>query len=424
MILVLLLALLIPAPALALAPADFAGGFALEAGPGHPLQRLELPFEVYNASVRADLGDMRVFNAAGQEVPMHLRRLAPEPAPAVSLPLFRLGPVGGAGDVDFRLQVRTSERGAVVETLVRPSAGQNRMILLDATGAPPGLGALRFGLAGADTMLRVAVRGSDDLASWRDAGGGVLARMEHPGGRILQDRVEIAGRAWKYYLVSADRDLSGMESAMGEPGAGPAERRFIPLAGTAVEPGTFEYALPAGLPVDLIDLGGDEDAVLGVEVRTPSGDGWRSAGRGTLFRLTVDGQRLAGPGLALRGAPSRLRVVMQGGPAPLRAGWLPHELVFMAQGAGPYTLAVGNPQVQPGADLLAPMLTGGQADAPLGRAVLGEWRSLGGEERLRPATDITRIALWAVLGLGVALLGAMAWHLGRGLGLAGDGGGR
>jgi hypothetical protein len=341
----------------------------------------------------------------------------------VSLPLFRLGPVREAGDVDFRLQVRTSERGAVVETLVRPSVGQDRMILLDATGAPSGLGALRFGLGGGDTMLRVAVRGSDDLASWRDAGGGVLARMEHPGGRILQNRVDLAGRAWKYYLVAADQDLSGVESAVGEPGAVHGERRFVPLAGTSVEPGTIEYALPAGLPVDLIDLGGDEDAVVGVEVRTPSGDGWRSAARGTLFRLTVDGQRLAGPGLPLPGAPTRLRVVMQGAPAPLRAGWLPHELVFMAQGAGPFTLAVGNPEVQPGADLLAPMLAGGQAHAPLGRAVLGEWRSLGGEERLRPATDVTRIALWAVLGLGVTLLGAMAWHLGRGLGRAGDGGG-
>ncbi|WP_043775438.1 DUF3999 domain-containing protein [Desulfomicrobium escambiense] len=420
MIFVLLLALLIPVSAFAVSPMDFAGGFVLEAGPGHSLQRLELPFAVYNASARADLGDVRVFNAAGEEVPMHLRRVAAEPVPAVSLPLFRLGPVRGSGDVDFRLQVRTSERGAVVETLVRPSAGESRMILLDATAAPSGLGALRFGLGGGDTMLRVAVRGSDDLATWRDAGGGVLARMEHPGGRILQDRVELSGRAWKYYLLSADQDLSGLESALGEAGTGQAVRRFVPLAGAVVESGTYEYALPAGLPVDLLDLGGDEDSVVGVEVFTPSGDGWRSAARGTLFRLTVDGQRLAGPGLPLRGTLPRLRVAMQGTPEPLRAGWLPHELVFMAQGAGPYTLAVGNPGVQPGKDLLAPMLAGGRADAPMGRAVLGEWRSLGGEGRLKPPLEYTKIALWAVLGLGVALLGAMAWHLARGM----DGAGR
>ena len=134
---------------------------------------------------------------------------------------------------------------------------------------------------------------------------------------------------------------------------------------------------------------------------------------------------LAGAGLPLRGNPARLRIVVQGAPAPLRVGWLPHELVFMAQGDGPFTLAAGNPEVSPGPDLLAPMLAAGQAAAPMGRPVLGGWRSLGGEDRLRPAPSFTKIVLWAVLGLGVALLGAMAWHLARGLardaGRTGDG---
>jgi len=39
--------------------------------------------------------------------------------------------------------------------------------------------------------------------------------------------------------------------------------------------------------------------------------------------------------------------------------------------------------------------------------------TLGGEDRLRPERDYTRITLWAVLVLGVALLGAMTWHLAR-----------
>lgn len=420
MILVLLLFLLFPASAFAVTPVDFAGGYALEVEPGFPLQRLELPLEVYNSSVRSDLGDLRVFNAAGEEVPMHLRRMAPASVPPVSLPMFRLGVPGEGRDFDVRLQVRVSERGSVVETLVRPPDEENRLILLDATAAKAGLGVLRFVLGEGSVMLRVAVRGSDDLSTWHDAGGGVLARMEHGSGRILQDRIALSGRAWKYYTVAGKQDLSALESASGELGAAQAERRFAPLAGTLVAPDTYECVLPAGLPADLLDLGETDNAVLGVEVLAPDGDGWRQSSRGVLFRTTVDGQRLMGEGLALRVNQGRFRIVLQGMSAPLRIGWLPHELVFMVQGEGPFTLAVGNPSVQPGPELLARMLDHGGSSTPMGRAALGAWRTLGGEERLKPPLAYTKVALWAVLGLGVALLGAMAWHLARGL----DGTGR
>lgn len=414
MTLILLLALLFPVTAHALTFEDFFGGYVLETQPGFVLQRLELPWEVYNASVRADLGDMRVFNAAGEEVPMHLRRVVPESPPAMGLPLFRLGRAAEGRDYDLRMRIRTSDRGAVVETLVHPSGEDNRLVLLDATGASATLGALRFDLAGDSLMLRVGVQGSDDLATWHDAGGGVLARMAHQNGRIQQDRIGLRGRAWRYYLLSATQDLSNIEAAFGEPATGPSRRSFAPISGSLVEPGTLEFELPPGLPVDLLDLGETDNTVLGVEVQQPDGDGWRRVAAGSLFRLTVDGQRLSGAGLPLRGPQARLRIVMQGPQAPLRVGWRPHELVFMTQGEGPYTLALGNPSVAGGADLLAPMLAqGGLGAAPLGKAALGPWEPLGGAERLLPARNFTKLILWAVLGLGVALLGAMAWHLAR-----------
>jgi len=413
-LLVLLALLTAPYVCSAASPMDFAGGFALQTQPGLPLQRLELPLDVYNASARADLGDLRVFNSAGDEVPMHLGRVAPQQAAARPLPMFLLPDGEGAGaNADFRLQVRTSARGAVVETLVRPAQPEASRLLLDASAAGH-LGALRFELQGISQLVRVTVRGSDDLAAWSPAGSGVLAHVEHAGGRVLQDRIALSGRAWKYYLVSGDGRVPAVSAAFGEPVGGMPERRFAPLVGVAVGNGTYEYNLPPGLPVDLLELGDTDNAVLGVTVLVPQKEGWRSAGRGSLFRLTVEGQRLSGPGLPLYGPMPRMRVALQGSAAPLRVGWLPHELIFMAQGEGPFTLAVGNPSVQGGPDLLTPMLRSGSA--PLGDASLGPWTPLGGEGLLRPARSHTKMVLWAVLGLGVALLGAMALHLVRNLG--------
>ena len=414
-----LLLVLLPWPALAGAPTDFARGFALEAEPGFALQRLELPFEVHNASVRADLGDLRVFNAQGVEVPALVRPLGREQGATenVSLPMFRVW-VGGGEVQDFRLQVLTSDRGTVLSTRVTSSpAGARQALLLDASAEPGSLRALRFELGTAYSVLvRVSVQGSDDLFSWHDAGSGVLARMEHQNGRVLQDRLPLNGRGWKYYLVSGEEGLQAVTAARGEAGGvdAAATRRFVPLHGTKVEEGLFEYVLPPNLPVDLLDLEESGDAVLGVEAFVPAGERWRSAGAASLFRLAVDGRVVAGPGLGLRGPLPRFRVRMQGAPAPLRVGWQARELVFMAQGDGPFVLALGNPSVERGPDILAPMLAdGGAGAARMGAARLGGPLALGGEGRLRPALDYTRIALWAVLALGVVLLGAMTWHLAR-----------
>lgn len=419
MIFIVLLVLLVPFSAQAASPMDFARGYLLETQSDFALQRLELPFEVYNASVRGDLGDLRVFNAEGTEVPMHLRRSEAEPGAAQEVPLhlFRVANRHeGSQDYDFRLQVRTSDQGAVLETRMTPlSSGTDQALLLDASANTEALAALKFELASASpAFIRVDVRGSDDLFSWRTLGSGVLAFMEHRNGRILQNRIMLDGKRWKYYLVTGQSDLSLLVAASAEKirSDSGSTRRFAPLRGVRAGEGTYDYVLPPALPVDVLDLADVENAVLGVKVLVPSGDEWRSIGAGSLFRMNVDGQLLAGPGLALHGPHERLRIVMQGAPAPLRVGWMPHELVFMPQGPGPFTLAVGNPSIKRAADMLAAMLEDNQVGAlRLGAATITEPVVLGGEARLLPERSYTRFVLWTVLGLGVILLGFMAWQL-------------
>ncbi len=51
-------------------PADFGYGCALPTTSGAGVFRASLPLAVYEKTLRADLGDMRVFNAAGEMVPL------------------------------------------------------------------------------------------------------------------------------------------------------------------------------------------------------------------------------------------------------------------------------------------------------------------------------------------------------------------
>lgn len=419
MIFIVLLVLFVPFSAQAASPMDFARGYLLETQADFALQRLELPFEVYNASVRSDLGDLRVFNAQGAEVPMHLRRIEAQPVAAREVPLHMFRVAGGSEgvqDFDFRMQVRTSEKGAVLETrMAQLPSGTDQALLLDASGNTEAIAALRFELgASSSALIRVDVRGSDDLFSWRTVGSGVLTFMEHQNGRILQDRIMLDGKRWKYYLVTGKADLSLLVAASAEKIRSDSglTRRFAPLRGERAGDNTYDYVLPPALPVDVLDLAEVDNAVLGVKVLVPSGDQWRSIGEGSLFRMNIDGQLLAGPGLALRGPHERLRIVMQGAAVPLRVGWLPHELVFMPQGPGPFTLAMGNPSIKRTPDMLAAMLEDNQIGSlRLGTATITDPVLLGGEDRLLPERSYTRIVLWSVLGLGVILLGFMAWQL-------------
>jgi hypothetical protein len=129
--------------------------------------------------------------------------------------------------------------------------------------------------------------------------------------------------------------------------------------------------------------------------------------------------------LDLHGASVRqLRIVSTNGaaiaPAQLvaQAEFLVRQVVFLAGGSPPFTLAVGRPKTDAAA-LPAATLTGmvGQSKvdelpvANLGAAT--ESPLPAAESGLLPGVANKTTALWAILLIGVAVLGAVAWSLMR-----------
>ena len=95
------------------------------------------------------------------------------------------------------------------------------------------------------------------------------------------------------------------------------------------------------------------------------------------------------------------------------------QLVFLARGAGPYTLALGNPTVKAASLPLATLIPDfnpkrlenlGQAQVEDGTLVTAPSAVL---TPAPPVTDWKKIGLWAVLLLSVAFLAAMAFSLSR-----------
>jgi hypothetical protein len=106
----------------------------------------------------------------------------------------------------------------------------------------------------------------------------------------------------------------------------------------------------------------------------------------------------------------------RGRAARLRIGWHPHELLFLAQGAGPYTLVYGSARARAGeapVDAVLSNLTEAERLSRVRPATLGPSRSLGGDAALTPPIPRRQVALWGVLVLAVAALAFAAVRLFR-----------
>lgn len=428
--------------AIAEAPGDFAFGIPLETVGPEALFEVEVPAAVYAGVVRADLGDLRVFNAAGEPVPHAFlpRSSAPrsEP-PLLRVPFFALRGDAGAGVAAVEVRIERQQGRAVVTMNGRDLAPFRDATVLgylvDASALDQPLQALALELAQrtGDIASRVQVDASNDLARWTtlvvDA---PVLHLQAGGERFEQLRVQFPTHQAKYFRLSwPTAQPFELASVKGEPGAKllEAPRRWLTVTGTSVANVAGEYTFDIGgkFPVDRLRMTlPHSNTIASAEflARDGTDDQWRRVVVGSVYRLGLAGQEVVSPDLEIAATTDRhwrLRVDQRGGglgaglPA-LAAGWLPQRLVFAARGPAPFQLVYGSNNAQPAAYSIVTLVPGYGTDAallPIGKATSGTPRTLGGDSAIRQPINWVRWAMWGSLLLGVALLGWMAWRLAR-----------
>ncbi|RYY55952.1 MAG: DUF3999 family protein, partial [Comamonadaceae bacterium] len=146
-----------------------------------------------------------------------------------------------------------------------------------------------------------------------------------------------------------------------------------------------------------------------------------------VYRIGAAGQESTNAPLLLERTSVRwLRVEATHGarletvPLTVRAVFAPLDAVFVAGATGPYTLATGRPGT-PSAALPLAMLPGAAAGVPA-TAPVASVRDVRERQAQPPpawaawlpeGTDARTAGLWAVLAIGVLVLGAVAWKLVR-----------
>ncbi len=438
------LCLLAPTCAMAVNQTDYAYRFPLTTPGTSPAWRVELTPAIYAVSRRdAGLRDLVVINAQGREVPF--APMPPTPAPAhpfvLKARLLPL-PVDAAGGVDG-VRVRRNANGDVLIDQPRDAVKSTpSQWLLDARREvslsqieldPPA--------QGQDLRVHFAVDASNDLQQWESRNDDTEIVSVKRGDDAVEQRVlTVGGEPARYYrLRRIDGDVP-WDSAQ-TPGVNLRGSYADPLADRAATlqwqtlpapafvasahgGADYDYRLPAVLPVEAarITLASANTAAR-FTLLTRDEDAGGPAALATITAVeTGKASEDAQPTLfdAVRAQHLRLHTdTPLAQPPTLAVAWHPDAFVFLAEGAGPYSLLAGSyatrrPDYPVDAALEKLRPADADSDWRPARARVGERVDEGGSSALlapKVPYDWTRPVLWIVLLGGAALVVAMALSL-------------
>ncbi len=294
----------------------------------------------------------------------------------------------------------------------------------------------------ADARFHLSVQSSDDLQSWIERGQGTeIVSVKRGVEAVEQHTIALGGGTpARYYRLSLRAgDVAPWDSAQTprvelrgsytDPLAERiAARHWLTLSATPASAAsgggvTYDYALPAALPVEAarIVLAGD-NTVARFSLLDRDDASQRQLAMITAVRIGADESEDPSTAFAtVRVQHLRLHTdTPLSQPPSLRVAWRPDVFVFLAEGDGPYSLLAGSyaarrgdypvdaalermrPQAAAGAPWQPPLAMIGAVSDAAGAAAL-----------VAPKTpyDWTRALLWLVLIGGALLVAGMAWSL-------------
>jgi len=421
-------------------PADFTVQVPLSVSGEGPWYRLELPLVVQLKALQTDLSDVRVFNANGDVQAYSLARVTAKADDSRTLTDVKWFPLYNSADATEHapsVRVQSNVNGTLVE--VQPSsqleAGEEELRgwLLDASAIKAPLQQLILDWTSErDGFQRFTIEASDDLQHWQSWGEGQVARLTFADERVEQHEVGLPGLSARYLRLLWDSPQSApvLTSAQLQ------SLRSLPLplvwsqalAGSSVKAGEYTWQLPMGLNVERVQVELSQPnslAPVTLSGRRESSLPWQPMSSGLLYRLTQNGQDVVQNELQLQGytvQQLKLTVDERGGGLGTQVPTIKFavratQLVFLARGPGPYTLALGNATVKT-ANLPLSTLIPDYTPAKLSTLALPSVDGAAvASQSSTPTTAETsdtnwkKFGLWAVLLLSVLFLAAMAFSL-------------
>ncbi|MFH1983005.1 MAG: DUF3999 domain-containing protein [Pseudomonadota bacterium] len=438
-----LLAILLARPALAVDIGDFSQAIPLTVERSGGIYAVDLPEAVYRSLARTDFGDLRVFNGDDRIVPHSLRRSgvgsAASPDDWSAVPVYPLPSTApAAATPDIRIDA-TAHRTRVDIGSAEPAVtAPVREWVVDTRSLSGPIDRLRLSWTTDDEdagILRFRIDRSDDLSGWRQVpASGVIAALSHEGLRLVHRTLKLPADRYQYLRLQLTSRVSGgfaidavRVRRLSNPAAPHRYRqtavgRFV----TGKSPGylfTFTGVRPADRAI--LALSSDGQILQGALSSRPGpATDWHRRYAGIFYRIRSGDDTIDSGAADLSMVTDRYWKLdisskdPHAGAAPtLTLEWIPHELVFAAEGRPPYRLAYGSDRVTPpdneAMGALMARLGANETDRLIGRASVGQPVPMAGEaayQRFHLPAAWRRWGLWAVLCAGALMLIVLAWR--------------
>ncbi|QND97455.1 hypothetical protein SY91_04905 [Burkholderia cenocepacia] len=411
--------------------------FALDLDGSAAYYQLTVPQPVYAASRRDDLGDVRIFNGAGEPVPYSLDAPAaaapavpPSRAPVHWFPL----PPARAEHGNAPLGVTVGPDGALRAAVASPSRPGRGADLVDLSHTDGSIDALLVHVDDDSYQGRVAVEASDDLRSWRPLGSTQLLKVGRGNDMLVQERIALDGAAPRYLrldwldgapaIASIDvethpRDARGTDTA-----SVPRQWRGAVRIRAGAAPGEYLFDTDGAYPVDRVRIDLPQPNTVAratLQSRADARAPWRDVAGAVLFRLQGKGGEQRNPPLEFIANTDRAwRIVVDmrngglgSGQPAIAIGWHPAALTFVARGTPPFTLGVGDASLVSSAVSRDALLVGMAPEVRPARVGAALPASAVAPAAAADADAGRRYVLWGALVVAVGVLGAIAWRVAK-----------
>lgn len=432
-------------------PRDFAFGIPLKIEHPGTLYKVSLPETIYTHIDRKDFGDIRVFNKKNDIVPHSLKR--PESKikstrPSAALPFFPVfkSHVQNSATALLSLTINTDSKGAILNVKAAEKDQSDTVIshyLIDLTllEHPPDTLLFKWRKKQDNYSIKTPLEYSNNLTDWQhihtDA---TLASYNFSGHAIIKNKIALPLNKMKYLRMtwphkSDVRELLEVHALFPDKKKSyPHQWRSILPQNSDVKLNMHEYEIKGVFPVSLVNMAffGKNKIFKGALKSRPDKNAtWITRYTGLFYNIDINGINFSNNTIPIRPANDQYWQLtftsenndFSENPPKLEFGWIPHDIYFLNQGEGPFTIAFGNFEIEPLENLVDQLLVTldeKQQIEIIKTAVPGKVFKLGEKKVKRKKIQWQKWILWTVLIMGVFLLGVMAIRLLRQLNISAE----
>lgn len=425
---------------------EYARGFELNTDQMSAIYKLVLPEAVYQTATKKDLSDIRVFNHDHEPVPHVIQQSRIKTATktgSLELPFFPIA----TEDINLtnsELDITVTLEGKIVRIQSKGEVSElKKYYLIDTSHINASIDSIDLELNGLESGYAKAFRldYSNDLNQWLPlVKHGTLTELKYGKYALKNTRVDLPNKRFKYIRFTWLDDIgpltiSSVKASFREQYL--SENQFWSRA-RPIDKNTAEatYVFDTGgvFNIEQINVALPEDNTLIdviIESRADINAPWKRQFTGVFYKLYFEDLELTGKPVTIRPTKDRYwQIRFQstdgiGNIEPvLKYAWRPNNLYFLARGNAPYSLVFGNANPDSNnhvSSRLMNILNQNVSNEMVGLAEIGEEIVLKGDIALIEHKPLPwqRIALWAILILGVMIIGTMVIRLIRTMGNTG-----